>query len=208
MSGPIQFTDVIVPWFRLGNPGLCCEAAWGRYTRPGDQLNGTFYLAGLQHLCGLSARHGGDRLDVRAGPAQRGEYFLAGRSMGSLVIAMTMLAASSPGSASWLPRQKLTRTARLLPGQPRFFIATPITTIFFLPLFYQSRFFTAYQYLEERFSVEVRTLASASFILRCCFGCTGHLRAGVGAGASDRPALVVHHSVHGCAHHLLHDAGV
>src|SRR5262249_8277968 len=47
-----------------------------------------------------------------------------------------------------------------------FFIATPITTLLFLPFFYQSRFFTAYQYLEERFSVQVRTLASASFIAR------------------------------------------
>ncbi|HEU5118197.1 MAG TPA: sodium/solute symporter, partial [Isosphaeraceae bacterium] len=47
-----------------------------------------------------------------------------------------------------------------------FFVATPITTLVILPFFYQSRFFTAYQYLEERFSVQIRTLASASFIVR------------------------------------------
>src|SRR5204862_5253134 len=47
-----------------------------------------------------------------------------------------------------------------------FFIATPITTLVFIPFFYQSRFYTAYQYLEERFSVQVRVLSSALFIVR------------------------------------------
>jgi len=36
----------------------------------------------------------------------------------------------------------------------------------FLPFYINSRFFTAYQYLEERFSVQLRTIASASFIIR------------------------------------------
>lgn len=47
-----------------------------------------------------------------------------------------------------------------------FFIATPITSIIFLPFFCRSRFFTAYQYLEERFSVQVRVLASSLFIVQ------------------------------------------
>jgi sodium-coupled monocarboxylate transporter 8/12 len=95
------------------------------------------------------------------------EYFLAGRSMGSLVVSMTILAAlfsgitfiSGPGE-SYLngPLFYLTNLG--------FFLATPLTTILFLRLYCSPRFFTAYQYLEERFSGPLRTLAAASFILR------------------------------------------
>lgn len=38
-----------------------------------------------------------------------------------------------------------------------------------MPHFYQTRFYTAYQFLEERFSVQVRVLCSALFILRVLF---------------------------------------
>ena len=47
-----------------------------------------------------------------------------------------------------------------------FFIATPFTAIWVLPHFYNSRFFTAYQFLEERFHLSVRLLASGLFIGR------------------------------------------
>ena len=95
------------------------------------------------------------------------EYFLAGRSMGSVVISMTMLAALFSGiSFLAAPAEGYANGLAFYLVNLGFFIATPITTIFVLPFFYQSRFFTAYQYLEERFSVQVRTLASASFILR------------------------------------------
>jgi len=95
------------------------------------------------------------------------EYFLAGRSMGSVIISMTVLAALFSG-ISFLasPAEGYAYGPAFFLVNLGFFIATPITTVLILPFFYQSRFFTAYQYLEERFSVQVRTLASASFILR------------------------------------------
>ncbi len=95
------------------------------------------------------------------------DYFLAGRSMGSLVISMTMLAALFSGiSFLAAPAEGYLHGPAFYLVNLGFFIATPITTIFMLPFFYQARFFTAYQYLEERFSGVVRTVASASFILR------------------------------------------
>jgi sodium-coupled monocarboxylate transporter 8/12 len=95
------------------------------------------------------------------------EYFLAGRSMGSVVISMTVLAALFSGiSFLAAPAEGYKYGPAFYLVNLGFFIATPITTVLILPFFYQSRFFTAYQYLEERFSVQVRTLASASFILR------------------------------------------
>ena len=95
------------------------------------------------------------------------DYFLAGRSMGSLVISMTILAALFSGiSFLAAPAEAYLHGPAFYLVNLGFFIATPITTIFVLPFFYQARFFTAYQYLEERFSGVVRTVASASFILR------------------------------------------
>jgi sodium-coupled monocarboxylate transporter 8/12 len=95
------------------------------------------------------------------------EYFLAGRSMGRVVLSMTILAALFSG-ISFLasPSEGYANGMAFFLVNLGFFIATPVTTLLVLPYFYQSRFFTAYQYLEERFSVQVRTLASASFIVR------------------------------------------
>src|SRR3954447_25113343 len=95
------------------------------------------------------------------------EYFLASRSMGRIVIAMTILAALFSG-ISFLasPSEGYTNGPIFYLVNLSFLIATPLTTLVILPFYYGSRFYTAYQYLEERFSVQVRTLASASFIVR------------------------------------------
>ena len=95
------------------------------------------------------------------------EYFLAGRSMGSVVVAMTILAALFSGiSFLAAPSEGYANGIAFYLVNIGFLVATPLTTLVFLPFYYNSRFFTAYQYLEERFSVQLRTLASASFIAR------------------------------------------
>jgi SSS family transporter len=95
------------------------------------------------------------------------EYLLAGRSMGSVVVAMTVLAALFSGiSFLAAPSEGYANGPVFYLVNLGFFIATPLTTLIVLPFYYNSRFFTAYQYLEERFSVQVRTIASASFIIR------------------------------------------
>ena len=101
------------------------------------------------------------------GQRDLGEYFLAGRSMGRIVLSIAILAALFSGiSFLAAPGEGYANGMAFYLVNLGFFIATPITTVLILPFFYQSRFFTAYQYLEERFSVQVRTLASASFIVR------------------------------------------
>lgn len=45
-------------------------------------------------------------------------------------------------------------------------IATPIATTYFLPFFFKKNLYTAYEYLELRFSPRLRRLASAAFIFR------------------------------------------
>ena len=95
------------------------------------------------------------------------EYFLAGRNMNRFVVAMTVLAALFSG-ISYLAAPSEVYTSGFGFGLVlfSFFIATPFTTIWLLPHFYNSRYFTAYHFLQDRFSLSVRLLASGLFILR------------------------------------------
>ncbi|HEY1053290.1 MAG TPA: sodium/solute symporter [Prosthecobacter sp.] len=101
------------------------------------------------------------------GSKSLGDYFLAGRGMNSALVAMSILAALFSG-ISYLagPADVYKNGFAFAYVVLAFFIATPFTTIWMLPKFYQSRFFTAYQFLEERFSLPVRLLASGLFIFR------------------------------------------
>jgi len=95
------------------------------------------------------------------------DYFLAGRSMSYLTIAISVLAALFSG-ISYLgsPGEVYKHGLGYIFFGLSLFIATPVTNILFMPYFYQSRFYTAYQFLEERFSLQVRLLCSALFIVR------------------------------------------
>ncbi len=95
------------------------------------------------------------------------DYFLAGQSIASFVVAISVLAALFSGITYLAAPSEVYSNgfAFMLIGLS-FFVATPVTNLIFLPFFYKSRFYTAYQYLEERFSVQVRVLASSLFIAR------------------------------------------
>lgn len=101
------------------------------------------------------------------GSKSLGDYFLAGRGMSSILVAMSILAALFSG-ISYLagPADVYKNGFGFAYVVLAFFIATPFTTIWMLPKFYQSRYFTAYQFLEERFSLSARLLASGLFIFR------------------------------------------
>ena len=95
------------------------------------------------------------------------DFFLAGRTMGPVVVAISVMAALFSG-ISYLggPAEVYIHGTAFGFMVLSFFIATPLTTVYLLPFFYRARFITAYQYLEERFSLPVRLLASGLFILR------------------------------------------
>lgn len=114
----------------------------------------------------LAASVGVGLLSAR-GSKSLGDYFLAGRGMNSVLVAMSILAALFSG-ISYLagPADVYKNGFAFAYVVLAFFIATPFTTLWMLPKFYQSRFFTAYQFLEERFARPVRLLASGLFIFR------------------------------------------
>ncbi len=100
-------------------------------------------------------------------PKSLSDYFLAGRGMNTILVAMSILAALFSG-ISYLagPADVYKNGFAFAYAVLAFFIATPITTIWILPKFFRSGYFTAYQFLEERFSLSVRLLASGLFIFR------------------------------------------
>lgn len=95
------------------------------------------------------------------------DYFLAGRGIHALVVAISVLAALFSGiSYLGAPAELYSHSITFMLVGLSFFVATPLTNLVFMPFFYRASFYTAYQYLEARFSVGVRTLSSALFIIR------------------------------------------
>ncbi len=95
------------------------------------------------------------------------DYFLAGRSMGYITVAISVLAALFSGiSYLGAPAEVYAHGMAFILFGMSFFIATPVTNLVFMPVFHHARTYTAYQYLEERFSVQIRLLSSALFIIR------------------------------------------
>jgi sodium-coupled monocarboxylate transporter 8/12 len=118
------------------------------------------YLAASVGVGLLSARGGQKSQSLR-------DYFLAGSGMSSVLVAMSILASLFSG-ISYLagPADVYRHGFAFAYVVLAFFIATPFTTLWMLPKFYQSRYYTAYQFLEERFALSVRLLASGFFIGR------------------------------------------
>jgi len=94
-------------------------------------------------------------------------YLLAGQEMHWALVAISVLAAlfsgitylGAPGEAY---SNNLVYTWTLV----AFFISTPITTLLFLPFFYNLNLYTAYEYLERRFDLRIRLISSGLFIAR------------------------------------------
>lgn len=101
------------------------------------------------------------------GQKSLGDYFLAGRGMGSILVGLSILAALFSG-ISYLaaPAEVYKNGFAFAYAVLAFFIATPFTALWMMPKFYQSRYYTAYQFLEERFSLPIRLMASGLFIFR------------------------------------------
>ncbi len=106
-------------------------------------------------------------LSARKKLSSLGDYFLAGHGVGSFLVGVSLLAALFSGiSYLAVPAEVYKNGLAWFYTVLIYFVATPITVRWFLPWFYQSRYFTAYEFLEERFSLSIRLLSSGLFILR------------------------------------------
>jgi sodium-coupled monocarboxylate transporter 8/12 len=97
-------------------------------------------------------------------------YLLADQNVHWIVVGISVMAALFSGiSYLGAPAESFFYDLRYLWVVASFLLATPITTLIFLPKFRSGNFFTAYEYLERRFDWRLRKIASILFILRVTF---------------------------------------
>jgi SSS family solute:Na+ symporter len=113
----------------------------------------------------------------------RDEFFAAGRSMGWLPVGLSVMATLfSSNSFVFYPSAAFGNSLRIGLSLVAFSLMTPIVIWVFIPVYSRLKVETAYEYLELRFHVSVRALASGLFIL---------LRIGWMASATYAASVVV-----------------
>ncbi|HZU38755.1 MAG TPA: hypothetical protein VFA18_22700, partial [Gemmataceae bacterium] len=97
-------------------------------------------------------------------------YLLADQNIHWIIVAISVLAALFSGiTYLGAPAESYYNDLSYLWVIASFFIATPVTTLVFLPFFRRLNLYTAYEYLERRFNRRLRWIASSLFITRVSF---------------------------------------
>ncbi len=107
----------------------------------------------------------GIALRVRLGQNTSADYFLAGRSMPWVVVAISLYATLfSTISFVAVPGEAFKNGVLLSLNSIGYAVFTPLAVFLFLRFFYQTDTFTCYEYLERRFGGATRTLGSLLFL--------------------------------------------
>ncbi|MBI3921586.1 MAG: sodium/solute symporter [Armatimonadetes bacterium] len=94
------------------------------------------------------------------------DFFLAGQSMAWLPVGLSLMAALNSGIDYLMqPSATIKYGLILLLGTTSWLMLYPWVAKVTLPFYRRLNFITAYEYLEDRFDVRVRTLAASIFIL-------------------------------------------
>ncbi|MCB1229472.1 MAG: sodium/solute symporter [Verrucomicrobiae bacterium] len=113
----------------------------------------------------------------------RREFFAASGSMGWFVVGLSVMATLfSSNSFVFYPSAAFGHSLRIGLSLVAFTLMTPVVIWIFIPIYARLELETAYEYLEKRFHVSVRTLASGLFVL---------LRIGWMASATYAASLVI-----------------
>jgi len=113
------------------------------------------YLA-LSLGLGLALRH----------QSSRDEFLTAGRSMGRFTVGLSVMASLfSANSFVMFPSTAYGSSLRILMAVVAFWSTIPLVVWVFIPVYSRLKCDTAYEYLEHRFHVAVRCLASGLFVI-------------------------------------------
>jgi solute:Na+ symporter, SSS family len=94
------------------------------------------------------------------------DYFLGGRAMGFIPVAISLVAADmSAISYMGIPAWGFGHNLELFLQTVIFLAAVPVVMYLFLPFYSRFQFYTGYEYLERRFDLKTRLLGSALFLL-------------------------------------------
>jgi SSS family transporter len=93
------------------------------------------------------------------------EYLLGSKVMRWFPVALSLIAADTSaitylGAPAWAFRENMKLNQNIL----AYLLAVPIVICLFLPIYSQGNLYTAYQYLERRFDLKVRVIASLFFL--------------------------------------------
>lgn len=96
----------------------------------------------------------------------RDEFLTAGRSMGRITVGLSVMATLfSANSFVMYPSVAYGNSLRILMAVVAFWATTPLVVWVFIPVYAKLNCSTAYEYLEQRFHVSVRCLASSLFVI-------------------------------------------
>jgi sodium-coupled monocarboxylate transporter 8/12 len=97
-------------------------------------------------------------------------YLLADQNVHWVVVGISIMAALFSGiSYLGAPAEAFFYDLAYFWTVISFLIATPVTTLVFLPFFRGLKLYTAYEYLEKRFDRRMRWVASSLFLVRVSF---------------------------------------
>ncbi len=103
---------------------------------------------------------------VGRGQKDTKEYFLAGRSMGWFPVGISTLASLySAITYMGTPAEYFTHGLPMASQTLSIVLVVPMVMYVFMPFYHRLQVYTAYEYLEQRFDLSVRTLASAVFVV-------------------------------------------
>jgi sodium-coupled monocarboxylate transporter 8/12 len=94
------------------------------------------------------------------------EFFLGGRSMGAIPVAISLVAADmSAISYMGLPAWSFRHNMELYWVSAGYILAVPVVMYLFLPFYMKLNLYTGYEYLERRFNRSTRMVASGLFLI-------------------------------------------
>ena len=98
--------------------------------------------------------------------SNREEFFTAGQSMGRITVGLSVMATLfSANSFVMYPSTAYGNSIRVIMAVVAFWSMAPIVIWVFIPVYSKLKCATAYEYLEHRFHVSVRCLASTLFVI-------------------------------------------
>ena len=94
------------------------------------------------------------------------EYFLGGRRMSALPVAISLVAADlSAATYMGAPAWCYSRNMELFLVVGTYLLVAPVVIYLFIPFYSRFNFFTGYEYLERRFDLKTRLVGSILFLL-------------------------------------------
>jgi len=98
--------------------------------------------------------------------SSRDDFLIAGRSMGRMTVGLSVMATLfSANSFVMYPSIAYGDSLRIMLASVAFLSTTPLVIWVFIPVYSKLNCVTAYEYLEQRFHVSVRCLASSLFVV-------------------------------------------